>query len=96
MGRSIQTDKPCTPCATTNTTTNVYRIPCWGSQQIEDTDDHFKTVIKAGGIMDVVECYPWTGEVLTHGRRDKRKGVHTGRVLRTPEGPSIQYVGGWV
>ncbi len=53
-------------------------------------------MIKAGGIMDVVECYPWTGEVLTHGRRDKRKGVHTGRVVRTEEGsPSIQYVWWW-
>lgn len=57
--------------------------------QIEDTPDHFKTVIKAGGIMDVVEQYPWTGQELKHSRRDKRSGHHTGNVIKTEKGPAI-------
>lgn len=56
------------------------------SQQIQDTEEHFRTTLKAGGIMDVVETYPWSGEEVVHGRRDKRKGSHSGRVTRTASG----------
>lgn len=37
-----------------------------------------------------VECYPWNGEVVKHKRRDKRKGHHMGRVVRTENGPCIE------
>ncbi|KAL4526313.1 hypothetical protein Ndes2526B_g00887 [Nannochloris sp. 'desiccata'] len=49
---------------------------------IEDTDDYFKTVMKAGGLMDVVERYSWSGEIVSHPRRDKRRGKHHARVHR--------------
>ncbi|KAL4425760.1 hypothetical protein ABPG75_009776 [Micractinium tetrahymenae] len=58
--------------------------------QLEDAGEHFKTVLKAGGIMDVVEQYPWSGEEVVHPRRDKRSGTHTGHVMRTERGPCIQ------
>jgi hypothetical protein len=54
--------------------------------QIEETEHHFETVIKAGGIMDVVEKYPWTGETVAHPRRDKRRGKHHARVYRHETG----------
>ena len=60
--------------------------------QIEDNPQFFQTNIKAGGIMDVVERYPWTGEEKQHSRRDKRAGHHNGRIVKTDKGPSIQYV----
>ena len=62
-----------------------------GVSQVEDTEKYFKTTLKAGGIMDVVEQYPWTGETVEHGRRDKRKGTHRGSLRRTPEGPQLQW-----
>jgi hypothetical protein len=52
----------------------------------DETDEHFKTVMKAGGLMDVVECYPWTGETVAHPRRDKRRGKHHARVYRIESG----------
>ena len=58
--------------------------------QVEDNDEHIKTTIKAGGLMDVVESYPWNGEEVSHKRRDKRKGHHTGKAVRLKEGPSVQ------
>ena len=42
--------------------------------EVEDTPQHFGTRLKAGGLMDVVERYPWTGEAVLHPRRDKRRG----------------------
>jgi hypothetical protein len=39
--------------------------------------------------MDVVEQYPWSGEVVTHKRRDKRSGHHLGRVLASKDGPQL-------
>ena len=30
--------------------------------------------------------YPWSGEAVVHGRRDKRRGTHTGRLTRAPCG----------
>lgn len=57
--------------------------------EVEDTADSFTTRIKAGGVMDVVEQYPWTGEEKQHKRRDKRKGHHFGFVSRTEKGPCI-------
>lgn len=62
----------------------------YAMMQIEDTPDHFRTVIKAGGIMDVVEQYPWTGQEQQHSRRDKRSGHHSGKVVKTDNGPAIQ------
>lgn len=57
---------------------------------LDDRSTRFKTVLKAGGIMDVVEEYPWTGETVKHSRRDKRKGFHTGKVeLVDGKWPSI-------
>lgn len=58
--------------------------------QLQETDDYFMTNLKAGGLMDVVEKYPWVGEEVAHPRRDKRRGQHLGRVVRTTEGPSIE------
>lgn len=39
--------------------------------------------------MDVVERYPWSGEEVLHGRRDKRRGQHRGVVLRSEEGHPV-------
>lgn len=61
-----------------------------GFLQIEDTPDYLRTVIKAGGIMDVVEQYPWNGQERQHSRRDKRGGHHHGKVVRTERGPAIR------
>mmetsp|Transcript_47411 Transcript_47411/g.119998 ORF Transcript_47411/g.119998 Transcript_47411/m.119998 type:complete len:232 (-) Transcript_47411:47-742(-) len=58
--------------------------------QVVDTPDTFGTTIKAGGVLDVVERYPKSGESVVHKRRDKRGGSHTGVVVQTAEGPSIQ------
>lgn len=41
--------------------------------------------------MDVVEQYPWSGETVEHSRRDKRQGSHFGSVVKTDEGPQLQY-----
>ncbi len=57
--------------------------------QIEDDGVHFKTILKAGGVMDVVEQYPWTGDLVTHKRRDKRAGHHEGRVQMSDDGPQL-------
>ena len=31
--------------------------------ELADSDTQFETRLKAGGVLDVRECYPWTGEV---------------------------------
>ncbi|KAK9822357.1 hypothetical protein WJX81_001129 [Elliptochloris bilobata] len=54
--------------------------------ELEDTPEFFRTTLKAGGVLDVVERYPWSGEVVLHKRRDKRSGQHRGRVERTSDG----------
>lgn len=41
---------------------------------------HFATTLKAGGILDVRERYPWSGARVEHSRRDKRRGKHSGSV----------------
>eukprot|EP00891_Asterochloris_glomerata_P008731 jgi/Astpho2/8731/Aster-x1541 len=59
--------------------------------EVEDSQAFFRTVIKAGGVMDVAEKYPWNGEEVQHSRRDKRRGHHFGRVVRNEGGsPCIQ------
>ena len=58
--------------------------------QIKDTADNFRTVIKAGGIMDVVEQYPWNGQEQQYSCRDKRAGHHHGKVVKIDRGPAIQ------
>lgn len=60
--------------------------------QIEDKETYFKTTLKAGGIMDVVEQYPWSGETVEHSRRDKRPGSHHGCVVKSDDGPQLQCV----
>lgn len=37
-----------------------------------------------------VESYPYSGEVVKHRRRDKRKGHHLGSVKRTGTGAGIE------
>ena len=32
---------------------------------IVDSETHFETRLKAGGVLDVCESYPWTGQVGT-------------------------------
>ena len=53
--------------------------------QLEENDETFTTIVKAGGLLDLVETYPWTGEQVRLPRRDKRRGKHSGRVLRLAE-----------
>jgi hypothetical protein len=50
--------------------------------ELEDTPAHFRTRLKAGGVLDIVETYPWDGSTVLHGRRDKRRGGHRGHVER--------------
>lgn len=56
--------------------------------ELEDSPAHFRTRLKAGGILDIVETYPWApgAAEVVHGRRDKRRGGHTGRVERVEGG----------
>lgn len=60
-------------------------------ESVEDNSDEgtFQTVIKAGGVLDVREKYPWTGATVAHARRDKRRGGHTGRVTRSAAGHPV-------
>lgn len=58
--------------------------------QIEDTEESFAFTLKAGGVLDVKECFPRTGEQVEHNRRDKRRGKRRGRLEQTPEGPIIR------
>lgn len=66
----------------------IYRkaIPFLNRLVLVDDEQHFRTVLKAGGLLDVEEEYPWTGDEVAHHRRDKRRGKHTGRVCRTDSG----------
>ncbi|PSC68224.1 poly-glutamine tract-binding [Micractinium conductrix] len=58
--------------------------------ELEDqAESHFATNLKAGGVLDVVERYPWSGATVAHPRRDKRRGQHTAHVERTERGPCI-------
>lgn len=54
--------------------------------ELRDTEESFSTVIKAGGILDVRETFPWSGEAREHPRRDKRRGKATGRVYHHQKG----------
>ena len=60
---------------------------------LDVTDDgtSFGTTIKAGGVLDVRERYPWdpAAPTVVHPRRDKRRGSHTGRVLRSEGGHPV-------
>lgn len=56
--------------------------------ELEDTPSHFRTRLKAGGVLDIVETYPWDGSTVLHGRRDKRRGGHRGHVERLA--PSVE------
>ena len=55
------------------------------TRQIVENDDYFRTAAKVGGILDIVEQYPFDGSYVKHNRRDKRRGQHSGRVVRSPE-----------
>lgn len=54
--------------------------------QIEDTPDHFATLIEALGFFKVREQYPWTGELTQQKRRDMREGKTEGKVTRGSDG----------
>ena len=36
--------------------------------ELVDNADYFETRLKAGGVLDVAEKYPWTGEQVLNGR----------------------------
>eukprot|EP00890_Picochlorum_soloecismus_P002533 jgi/Picsp_1/3280/NSC_06120-R1_predicted protein [Chlamydomonas reinhardtii] len=58
--------------------------------EIQDDGEYFRTILKAGGIMDVVEVYPWKDcKPVVHRRRDKRRGKHLGSVRREDGHPQI-------
>ncbi|KAK9820722.1 hypothetical protein WJX74_003207 [Apatococcus lobatus] len=56
---------------------------------IEDTPDHFATLIEALGVFKVREQYPWTGELTQQKRRDMRDGKTEGKVTRGSDGSAI-------
>ena len=56
--------------------------------RIEIEDDSLSVIVKAGGIMDVVETYPMSGECTVLKRRDKRTGSVVGD-LRVDDGRLI-------
>ena len=58
---------------------------------VVDDSQAFATTIKAGGVLDVRERYPWdlAAPPVVHPRRDKRRGGHTGRVLRSEGGHPV-------
>lgn len=49
-------------------------------ERVKGSEGYFATTLKAGGILDVRERYPWSGAKVEHSRRDKRRGKHSGRV----------------
>lgn len=58
--------------------------------EVADTPDTFATTIKAGGVLDVRERYAWGAPApVPHPRRDKRRGVHVGRVDRSAGGHPV-------
>ncbi|KAL6771910.1 hypothetical protein ACKKBG_A28250 [Auxenochlorella protothecoides x Auxenochlorella symbiontica] len=57
--------------------------------ELKDDEEAFEVTMKAGGILDVRERYPWSGEPVDHPRRDKRRGKHTAYVKRTDQGPTV-------
>ena len=63
-----------------------------GGKSGNGTEAHFATTLKAGGILDVRERYPWSGAQVQHSRRDKRRGRHSGRVSLV-EAPEVGGVG---
>lgn len=67
---------------------------CMCRFQVEVTDTHLKTVVKAGGILDIVEVYPWTGEKKKYPRRDKKRGKHLAWVGCTEKGPYVEMTWG--
>jgi hypothetical protein len=61
--------------------------------QLEVKGGTLKIVIKAGGILDVVEYHPLDGSEVEIKRRDLRRGKTLTRASRTPEGLlCLQYV----
>ena len=58
--------------------------------QVVDSETCFRTKVKAGGLMDVVETYPWDGSDKTFGRRDKRRGFQTGHISAGERGPTMR------
>ena len=46
--------------------------------RIEVENDRLSVIVKAGGMMDVVETFPLSGECATLKRRDKRSGSVVG------------------
>lgn len=53
---------------------------------MESTTEYFKTIVKAGGILDIVECFPWSGEKKEFPRRDKRRGKMSASVRLMQDG----------
>lgn len=54
--------------------------------QLEVKGNILKIVIKAGGILDIVELHPLDGREVEIKRRDLRRGKTVTRAYRTPEG----------
>jgi hypothetical protein len=50
------------------------------TMRIEIKDQSLIIIVKAGGMMDVVETYPLSGDCALQKRRDKRKGAVHGTV----------------
>ncbi len=59
-------------------------VSCRG--QIEDTPDHFATLVEALGFFKVREQYSWNGELTKQKRRDMRDGQMEGKVTRGQDG----------
>lgn len=53
---------------------------------MESTPEYFKTNIKVLGILDIVECYPWSGSKKEFPRRDKRQGKMSASVRLMQDG----------
>lgn len=50
----------------------------WLGLQIDMTKEHFVTVAKVGGILQIVEKFPLDGAAVRLGRRDMRRGYSEG------------------
>jgi hypothetical protein len=57
---------------------------------MQSTSQHFIQSSEGHSLVYKVECYPWSGEMVKHKRRDKRRGHHLGRVERIEKGAMIQ------
>ena len=52
--------------------------------QLVDSAEYFETRLKAGGVLDVAEKYPWTGEQVPYGELTSEPEITAHSQTRQP------------